>query len=188
VNSRRQLLGTIVAGSAAFAGCLTAAHTAESDRDGARTTTDQPDTPPFSTPESPSLNETEYPARMQWGPSSLEADARLSLLRGDDWSQAVRDGYFVEETRAFVEDTDFETGSVALLEYRVGWQDRWILQSVHGVGTDELIFRFGFYHYSGISDPQEVAMLVRLPNEGAEPTNALADLDDRWTLSARCSA
>jgi hypothetical protein len=31
-------------------------------------------------------------------------------------------------------------------------------------------------------------MLVRLPNEGAEPTNALADLDDRWTLSARCSA
>jgi len=147
-----------------------------------------PDQPPRSTPtDHPPLNETEYPVLRGQPKTPTSGDRTglaLHLFTGNDWRESVREEFVGETCRSFVDDTDFRTASVVAFEAPVSnTYNRWILESVEGIGTAELTLRFREWKGSDTQMAPPRFVLVRVPNRGREPKRAVAHFAEDMTVS-----
>jgi Ni/Co efflux regulator RcnB len=197
MTSRRTLLTTSVAAIAALAGCAGQNQPAESKT--TRTRTTSPTQTSTTTTETattshettttntrPPLNETPYSVfrsdiKNDGITEPSNAGPNLVLLTTGDWRDTVYEQGLRSSTLSFIENTSFDSESVVVLEAYVGaGLNRWILESVNGVGTKSLVLQFREWESgSGLNNQPRRLVLVRLPHRETEPGAATAHLD-RW--------
>lgn len=198
MRTRRELIAGLAA-VVPLAGCSgspesprsTTGRTATTDTptsdDGGATTTRSTNTE-TETEDVPPLNETSFPVARQKLDDRLfpESDLpSLHLWTTDDWRDGARTELLAESCRSLVAETDFASESVLALESRVSaGGNRWIVEGIDGVGTDALTMRVREYESgSGLNNAPLRLVAVRVPNDGTEPTSAVAHLGEDSQIS-----
>lgn len=184
MTRRRELITALVAAAATLAGCAgqtgstenkttTRTGTTSSTRTATTTTTDA--RPPFNeTPHAVFRSDVKSDGITK-GHSD---DPVLVLLTTVDWKETVYEQGLRASTRSFIEETDFSSEAVVGLQENVGaGLNRWIVESVDGIGTTSLELRFRLWESgSGLNNDPRRLVLVRIPNRGTKPTKATAHL------------
>lgn len=187
MTTRRQLLVSVVVTTVGLSGCTEsnsqrkpADNESTPDRSITATTTEPETTTNNNT--TTSLNETSYPLAQQ-GASGQYWDGRSAtvyLFTNNDWQTTFSESGLTDDSRSLLEATDYESHSiVAVIAAVSNPARRWILESVTGVGTKYLTLKIREnIGKSGVNRAEGRLVLIRLPNQGTQPKQVTAKLDN----------
>jgi hypothetical protein len=184
---RRQLLVGSAALAGGVAGCNTGTDTPEGTGASSPTASTPAATPtddtntPTETPDGAAWNGTKYPGLRQTLDGCLkggEVKPAVYFLTNDGWRDLIREDGLDEESRAFVEDTDFAREWVLAFEAHLSSAgNHWTLKGVRGVGGERIEAQFEQEKTDGGLDAMPLRLLlVRVPNDGVEPARGVAKI------------